>query len=49
MEDNGLGRYTISFGLSLAVTSILSALLVVLKELSDKTVLEWMKRVTIHH
>lgn len=49
MEDNGLGKYTVSFGLSFAITSILSALLVVLKELSEETVLAWMKRVTVHH
>jgi hypothetical protein len=49
MENSSLSKYTVSFGLSLAVTCILSALLVVLKELSDQTVLAWMKRVTMHH
>ena len=48
MQDNGLGRYTVSFGLSLAITSLLSALLVVLKELNEP-VLNWMKQVTVHH
>ncbi len=49
METNGLGKYTVSFGLSLAITSVLSALLVIVKELSETTVMAWMKQVTIHH
>lgn len=49
MEGNDLGKYTISFGLSFAVTSLFSALLVVLKELNEETVLAWMKGVTVHH
>jgi len=39
----------LSFGLSLAVTSVLSALLVVIKELNEGTVLAWMKQATGHH
>jgi ribose/xylose/arabinose/galactoside ABC-type transport system permease subunit len=49
METNGIGKYTISFGMSLAITSVVSALLVVLKELSQNTVLALMKQVTFHH
>lgn len=49
MESNGLGRYTVSFGLSFAITSFLSALLVVVKETNEQTVLAWMKSVTVHH
>lgn len=49
METNSMGKYTISFGLSLAITSVLSALLVVVKEISQNTVLVWMKRITGHH
>jgi hypothetical protein len=49
MEESGLGKYTRSFGLSLAITSVLSALLVVVKELNEHTVLEWMKKATVHH
>jgi hypothetical protein len=48
MRDNGLGKYTVSYGMSLAITSLLSALLVVLKELNEP-LLNWMKHVTIHH
>ncbi|MFH1091728.1 MAG: hypothetical protein V1742_09190 [Pseudomonadota bacterium] len=49
MENTSLGKYTASFGVSLAITSLLSALLVVLKELSEHTVLAFMKTVTVHH
>ncbi len=49
MENNGLRKYTISFGLSLAVTSLLSALLVIVKELNQTTILAWMKMATGHH
>jgi TRAP-type mannitol/chloroaromatic compound transport system permease large subunit len=48
METNGIGKYTISFGMSLAITSIVSALLVLLKE-SSQTVLAFMKQLTFHH
>ena len=44
-----LSKYTVSFGASLAITSILSALLVVLKELNENSVLAWMKGLTSHH
>ncbi len=47
--DNTIGKYTVSFGLALAVTSVLSALLVVVKELSEHSVLAWMKAATGHH
>jgi ribose/xylose/arabinose/galactoside ABC-type transport system permease subunit len=49
METNGIGKYTVSFGMSLAITSVVSALLVVVKELSQKTVLALMKGITFHH
>ena len=49
METNGVGKYTMSFGMSLAITSVVSALLVVLKELSQNTVLALMKQITFHH
>ena len=48
-EDEALGRYTVSFGVSLAITSVLNALLVVVKELNENTLLAWMKQVTPHH
>lgn len=49
MEQAELGKYSRSFGLSLAITSFLSALLVILKETQEETVLAWMKTVTVHH
>lgn len=44
-----LGRLTASFGLSLGLTSVLSALLVILKETHEDTVLAWMKLATGSH
>jgi hypothetical protein len=44
-----LSKYSVSFGVSLAITSILSALLVVVKELNENSVLAWMKGLTSHH
>ena len=49
MKNIEIGKYGRSFGLSFAVASLFSALLVVLKETSQKTVLVWMKAVTPHH
>ena len=48
MENNGLEKYTVSYGVSLAITVLLSALLVVFKELNEP-LLNLMKKVTIHH
>jgi hypothetical protein len=49
MENIEIGKHGRSFGLSFAITSLFSALLVVLKESSEQTVLAWMKAVTPHH
>jgi lipoprotein signal peptidase len=49
MENTGIGKYTRSFGMSFAITSVLSALLVILKESNEETVLAWMKAATGHH
>jgi len=49
MKNIEIGKYGSSFGLSFAITSLFSALLVVLKETSQHTVLAWMKAVTPHH
>jgi len=49
MEQNEIGKHTRSFGLSFAITSVLSALLVILKETHEDTVLAWMKAATGHH
>ncbi len=48
MENKPLEKYTVSFGLSFAVTSLLSALLVIAKQMNPplKT---WMKALTGHH
>jgi hypothetical protein len=48
-QTHELGKYTKSFGLSFAITSLLSALLVVVKETNEDTVLAWMKAATGHH
>jgi hypothetical protein len=47
--ENPIEKYTISFGIALVITSLFSALLVVVKELSDKTLLPLMKAATGHH
>jgi hypothetical protein len=49
MENTEIGKYGRSFGLSFAITSLFSALLVVLKETNEDTVLAWMKAATPHH
>jgi len=49
MENTEIGKYTRSFGLSFAITSVVSALLVILKETNEESVLEWMKAITGHH
>lgn len=41
--------YATGFGLSFAITSVLSALLVVLKEMNEDSVLAAMKAITGHH
>jgi hypothetical protein len=49
MENTEIGKYTRSYGLSFAITSVLSALLVILKETNEETVLAAMKAATGHH
>jgi uncharacterized Tic20 family protein len=48
MESNEIGKNTRSFGLSLAITSLFSAILVTIKE-SSHAVMNFMKAVTFHH
>src|ERR1019366_7180750 len=49
MENNDpVSKYTASFGVSLAIASVISALLVILKEKSP-AVMTWMKKATGHH
>lgn len=49
MEEKQLSGTTIGFGLSVVITSILSTLLVVIKESHEATVMAWMKQATPHH
>lgn len=49
MDNVEIGKYGRSFGLSFAITCLFSALLVVIKETSQQTVLAWMKAATPHH
>lgn len=49
MENTEIGKYTRSFGLSFAITSVLSALIVILKETNEESLLAWMKAATGHH
>lgn len=48
MEANSLSKYTVSFGLSLALCSVVNALLVVVKEKSP-SVAASMQKITGHH
>lgn len=48
MENTSLSRYTVSFGLSLAVASVVNGLLVIAKE-KIPAVLTGMQKLTGHH
>ncbi|MCW8994419.1 MAG: hypothetical protein OQK77_01255 [Psychromonas sp.] len=49
MEKTEIGKYTRSFGLSFSITSVLSAILVILKESHEETLLKAMISLTGHH
>ena len=49
MENSEINKYTRSFGLSFAITSGISALLIIIKESSEEGVLAAMKAITGHH
>lgn len=49
MEKSVIGKYTRGYGLSFAVTSVVSAILVILKETHEDTLLAAMKSMTGHH
>ncbi len=49
MNAAPLEKHTVSFALSLAITSLLSALLVVIKETNKDSVFAWMAAATGHH
>ncbi len=48
MEDTHLSKYTVSFGLALAITSLVNAVIVIAKE-SSQAVMAGMQKVTGHH
>jgi hypothetical protein len=48
-DAEAVGKYTASFGVALALTSLFSAVLVIAKELNETTLLAWMKAATPHH
>lgn len=48
MQDPAVSKYTVPFGLSLAICAVLNALLVIAKEKS-KSVVDWMQKITGHH
>ena len=49
VETREMGKYTKSFGLSFAIASLFNALLVIVKEGNEDTVLAWMAAATGHH
>ena len=48
LQSREISTYTASFGLSLGITSLFNAFLVIIKETNQNTVLAWMK-VAGHH
>lgn len=48
MEKTKLGKYTKGFGLSFGITSVFSAILVILKETHEETILAAMKSLGHH-
>lgn len=48
MENTGISKYTAAYGYSLAIASVVNALLVVLKE-KNKSVMDGMTRLTGYH
>jgi len=48
MENNAVSKYTVAFGLALALCAVLNALLVIAKETS-RGVTDWMQKATGHH
>lgn len=49
MNGKQLSATTVGFGLSAVITSILSVLLVIIKETHEDTLMAWMKGATSHH
>jgi hypothetical protein len=48
MENTGISKYTASFGLSLALASVINALIVIAKE-SSPAVMTGMQKILGHH
>ena len=48
VRSGEIGTYAASFGLSLGLTSLFNALLVIVKETNEHTVLAWMKAAGHH-
>jgi hypothetical protein len=49
MENMEIGKYGRAFGLSFAITSLFSVIVLILKETNEHTVMAWMKAATPHH
>ena len=49
MANNEIGKYGRGFGVSFAITSLFSVIVLILKETNEHTVMAWMKAVTPHH
>jgi hypothetical protein len=47
-QSGEIGTYAASFGISLGLTSLFNALLVVIKETNETTILAWMKAAGHH-
>jgi hypothetical protein len=47
-QSGEIGTYTASFGISLGLASLFNALLVIIKETNETTVLAWMKAAGHH-
>ena len=49
MENKEIGKYGRSFGVSFAITSLISVIILIFKETNEHTVMAWMKAATPHH
>jgi hypothetical protein len=49
MKNLEIGKYAQSFGVSFAITSLFSVIVLILKETNEHTVMAWMKAATPHH
>jgi len=49
MNGKNLSATTVGFGLSVVITSVLSTILMIIKETHEETVMAWMRKATPHH